>query len=655
MGTHDSQTVKSEADILARQSRPQRNSTWIPKTRDWRYATGVIQHDDFEDAPKARSVWDTMDFDFQGQTIGSTQEGVRSSSGLKSDTGTDEVAGAAHTPKCTASVGMSRSPAAETQKKIGYKPMTMRKYAWAQVATYTRKEKADADTGESQYSIKGLTVRLHFTGKNKAQLQEILWQPAQPAMTVHTPHVLDSIESLYTFPLYQRDWVDETYTTNLKDVRSTLRDPKAKDVKELGDNYGWYFGATPIDAIFPSGIPLSAKEICAFYPHHVRWKGVMLRFTNNDYRGADIMGMQRDTVKTSIPGFKTGSHKGKSDRNLRTDQLDMGPHIKAMRKGFTLPTFQDLLRGLQKLPAGLDARDLTQCLAWYIGICESFTPKLDLNVLHTQSLVRALRQPLKPFGPQNLDRNALEEWRSKGCFDDFKIEHKQRHPHQTNCTTDSLPRSQLHLNLDTEEILLNHTFPIRHMLTFPFVALHRVVSEALKLGIEKAELRQASRQQEVAKSKLEAKWAARRSSSAEVEMADEESQVKEEPADVPSAPAVPDPNKPYRMPKCPHLEEPDLQPPRGTKIPAGPRMLAPAPPRQHSSHPQHGGPSSRPWSVPALPWAENLRPSEQDAIYGRQNQATRPPDPRRDVTSQRPRQHGFDVDGKRYDVYGRRW
>lgn len=60
----------------------------------------------------------------------------------------------------------------------------------------------------------------------------------------------------------------------------------------LGPKYHWYEHAVPVNAIFPPGIPISAKEIMAYYPHHVRWKGVMLRLTSNDYRGADIMGMQ---------------------------------------------------------------------------------------------------------------------------------------------------------------------------------------------------------------------------------------------------------------------------------------------------------------------------------------------------------------------------
>jgi hypothetical protein len=328
MGTHDGQNLKSEADILVRQSRPQRNSTWIPKTRDWRYATGVIQHDDFEDAPKARSVWDTLDFDYQA-SAGRNEQGEwrsRSGSGMGSDPGTDDTATSVHAPRSTNSIGKTVSPKAEARNKAGHKSMSQRKHVWAQVTTYTRNGLVVGEHDGPSYEVKGLFVRLRFTGKHRERLQESLARPMQPlptpgpsdrtlspaakwhptpsisypstpassrtAETIRTPHILDSIESLYAFPLFQRTWIDETYSFDAKAVRSTLRAPDAPDVEDLGANYGWYADAVHMDAIFPPGVQISAKEICAFYPHHVRWKGVMIRLTNNDYRGADIMGMQ---------------------------------------------------------------------------------------------------------------------------------------------------------------------------------------------------------------------------------------------------------------------------------------------------------------------------------------------------------------------------
>jgi hypothetical protein len=443
MVTGDAQNLQSEAEILARQSRPQRKSTWIPKTRDWRYASGVIQHDDFEDAAKSRSVWDNLDYDYQAGGDRRSQADSRNDNDAGSEVGLVDTSEVITTPKRAVSKASTGSPLSVVQVPIAYKPMKLPTGAWGQYKRLARKQTAEEDNVDPVFEMTGIVVRLRFTAKNKALLMEILEQSAKPptprtvlqnmtpptsspntpatartAATIRGPHILDTIESLHTLPLFERTWIDETYDFNIATVRSKIR-PADRVFEELGANYQWYDDAVSADAIFPPGVPMSAKEIIAFYPHHVRWKGIMVRLTNNDYRGADILGMQalfrgapthpttaadlnnyqRDTVKTVIVGFKTSSYKGKSDRNLRTEHLVSGPHIKSLRKGYTLPTFEDLVRGLQRLPSGLDARGLSQCLSWYLNICDSFSPKLELNVLHAQSLIRALRQPLKPFGP----------------------------------------------------------------------------------------------------------------------------------------------------------------------------------------------------------------------------------------------------------------
>lgn len=202
--------------------------------------------------------------------------------------------------------------------------------------------------------------------------------------------------------------------------------------------------------------------------------------------------IQRDTVKGTIPEFRTTTYKGTGTRNLRTDQFVPGNYIEGVRKGYSLPTFEDLVRGLQHLPSGLDARDLTQCLSWYLDIRNTFTPQLDLNVLHTQALIRALRQPLKPFGPQNLDRNALIEWQSKGKFENREVEDRKP-PDKIITTQKQHTRSQMQIDLNEGVVDMTITLPLRHVLTFPFLALHKVVGEALKLGIKKAASREAKR------------------------------------------------------------------------------------------------------------------------------------------------------------------
>lgn len=91
--------------------------------------------------------------------------------------------------------------------------------------------------------------------------------------------------------LSKGEWIDETRDFNMKDVLATLRNSNEQP-SELVRNYNWYPDAVPVGALLPPGVPLSAKEINAYYPHHVRWKDVMLRLTHNDYRGPDILGIQ---------------------------------------------------------------------------------------------------------------------------------------------------------------------------------------------------------------------------------------------------------------------------------------------------------------------------------------------------------------------------
>jgi hypothetical protein len=82
----------------------------------------------------------------------------------------------------------------------------------------------------------------------------------------------------------------------------------------------------------------------------------------------------------------------------------------------------------------------------------------------------------------------------------------------------------LHLDLDEEDVSMKVTLPLRHILTFPFLALHGVVREALKLGIEKAEMRQAVKMEEISKRVVETKWAAKALSKEDLEMEEAEQQ-----------------------------------------------------------------------------------------------------------------------------------
>jgi hypothetical protein len=347
---------------------------------------------------------------------------------------------------------------------------------------------------------------------------------------------------------------------------------------------------------------------------------------------------QRDTVKTALPGFKTANYKGKSDRNLRTDHLKAGIYIESTRKGSSLPTFEDLARGLHRLPSGLDARGLTQCISWYLNIRDSFNPKLELNVLHTQPLIRALREPLKPFGPQNLDRNALQEWRENGTFETTLMEHKDQQQTDTSVSTTPQRRTQLRMNIDEDDVSMNLTLPIRHILTFPFMALHSVMSEALRMGIDKAEIRRAARKETEVKDLPEVEAAAETASEVSNEAQDDEHEDEAKSDRLSVQPAPEEPKKPYRIPKRVRPEHQEVLPtpkrpytPSARAISTDYRPLEPAPPRSATAN---SGFLGRSYNSRAPSSAYQPPRPAQDSVCGRRDLDDRRPDPRRDERRQ---------------------
>lgn len=308
-----------EGDILARQSRPQKHSTWVPKSRDWRYATGIFQHDDNENAPNDRSAWDDMDYDYQVADL----EKCRSRSGSGQSYGDNKALStsdrASATPKITKKRTLPEPPGATVRvEAFKKKAKTAKRNVWMSVSRRHQINNEETEGEEPDYQTYSLTVRLRFSGRliiedsipaistpacmyrvqpldTPANLQ-IPYDPHTPATartatSLHTPRMLASVESVHTYPPFQRTWVDETKDFNMRAVRGVLQKPGFVG-KNLGVHYTWYNDAVPVDALLPPGVLLSAKEVMAYYPHHVRWKSMMLRLANNDYRGADIVGMQ---------------------------------------------------------------------------------------------------------------------------------------------------------------------------------------------------------------------------------------------------------------------------------------------------------------------------------------------------------------------------
>lgn len=175
-------------------------------------------------------------------------------------------------------------------------------------STFELSEELTEDYKEIWKKI-GLVVKLLFPSRRTA-FQQILeelptplsphlssaqdLQPVSPPTTPCTPLTSSSVTSrgtVETFSVSERQFQDFTRNYGVRKLWSSLR-PASKSVEQIPESYTWFPLAVPIDAIFPPGIPLSAKEINAYYPHHIRWKGVALRMLNNGYRSQDILDIQ---------------------------------------------------------------------------------------------------------------------------------------------------------------------------------------------------------------------------------------------------------------------------------------------------------------------------------------------------------------------------
>ncbi|KAL1607917.1 hypothetical protein SLS60_002856 [Paraconiothyrium brasiliense] len=615
--THKHTEIHQPSDILARASRPQYSSNYLPRHRDWRYATGVFRHDD-EDDPSYRgresTVWDELDWDAQIGVFGKEKRryAVKKVVGYPSvedkqeqqevplpedennleewgvdmmgldgvmDTGALETVG---TPVRlvkieedvggildTAARGSTATPRRILKSAAQARRNRRRPTSRADIVAGFRRSgdqtAAEATADEEGWVQTRMSVCLKFSCQGSDEVQRILAKeptdgpiqaatpdipeagpfeeasvalaeaPVIPETLSAAPEVVDvdpsdesTSESTSTYtrafdtdrPLrsitpFKRHWFDETQNFNMKDVVATLRAPDT-ELGPLPDFFNWLPDAVPVDAIFPPGVPLSAKEIMAFYPHHIRWKGVTLRLVNNSYFGETIIAMQaffrdkdkhpltitnvnqffRDALKTDIPDFKVSNFHGKPDRNLYTDHLKPLKLLNSTRHGFVVPTFDALLRGLVYLPAGIDARGLTQCLSWYLNVRDTFTPRLGLNALHTQSLIRALRMPLKSYGPQNLDKRALQEWKEAGQFARRRVDEEPKRSgiEGVDRSHEQLKRSRVTIDPEAETLGVDLVVKLRHVLTFPYLAIGGMIATALEMGIAKAEARKVARE-----------------------------------------------------------------------------------------------------------------------------------------------------------------
>ncbi|PVI00033.1 hypothetical protein DM02DRAFT_655801 [Periconia macrospinosa] len=297
-----------------------------------------------------------------------------------------------------------------------------------------------------------------------------------------------------------REWTDQITPFNIKTIKSTLLDPEEPQ-PFLPQNYEWFASAVPAYAIFPPGIPLTASELNAYYPHHIRWVDVMLRLANNGYKGYDLVRIQsffrgistpplakkqanqyqRDMLKKTVPTFSTvpGAWEGVPDSNLSTADLDPGPILSNRLNGrFTAPTFNELVRGLTAVPEGDSARELTKCLVWWLQNRDTFTPRLEFNVLHVPWLVRALRISLPPYGSRNLDQEALEEWKITESLPSTNIENEKCADTKQKNTTlpPTIPRSRLEVDLQNETVTLKLNLQLRNILLYPYMSMRNMAT-----------------------------------------------------------------------------------------------------------------------------------------------------------------------------------
>jgi hypothetical protein len=170
-----------------------------------------------------------------------------------------------------------------------------------------------------------------------------------------------------------------------------------------------------------------------------------------------------------------------------------------------------LTAGLTRLPAGVDAREVTAVLGWWLREKDKYTPALEFSVLHVRDLVRALRVPLPGYGGANLDSVGLGEVRSH-CISALGVSEICRHregeiENHKLATEDEKGAKRkgkrtavkgrgnaLEVNLARETVSPRVEIQIRHVLTFPFLGMQRLVGAAFEMGVRNAEARRDIRE-----------------------------------------------------------------------------------------------------------------------------------------------------------------
>lgn len=162
-----------------------------------------------------------------------------------------------------------------------------------------------------------------------------------------------------------------------------------------------------------------------------------------------------------------------------------------------MPSFEQLVEGVRRMPVGIGRRHLSSVLEWYVGVRDSFTPRLELNVLHTRALVQAMRFPLRRYGPQNVDAAVLSSYRRGGGDAIFgpipmPLSLSSSLP-SSNSGNKKLKRSKITLNVPRQTVEVEVLLRVGSVLLMPYLGVGGLVCAALEWGVGRAEGRRRGR------------------------------------------------------------------------------------------------------------------------------------------------------------------
>lgn len=259
----------------------------------------------------------------------------------------------------------------------------------------------------------------------------------------------------------------------------------------------------PLDkhAIFPPGVPLSASELLAFYPQHCTWPDASHRLSRNRFSAEDVRvlgGLFRDGAPYVLGGWEASiPEKGKKG----VKDLSTSHWTNPLGGQGSVPSFEQLVEGVRRMPVGIGRRHLSSVLEWYVGVRDSFTPRLELNVLHTRALVQAMRFPLRRYGPQNVDAAVLSSYRRGGGD---AISGPIPMPLSPSLSLpSSLPslhtgdkkreKSKITLNVPRQTVEVEVSLRVGSVLLMPYFGVGGLFCAALEWGVGRAEGRRRGR------------------------------------------------------------------------------------------------------------------------------------------------------------------